>query len=329
MESFTTRGLPARRKLAYWNALNSQSFAVMDIFPRNIASFDGDLRREPIGPLTILDVHSAAVHIRHTRSHAARTTEPSYLLLTPLRGDFELRLGANRANSVLRVAAGEYCLLDHAEPYELEHGDDVRTLCLDIPRGTFNTLLARPEDAVGRVMRADTGLSRLLPVLLREVGVTIQPPARSHLGPALAQGLLGFLAAAYTEEIETLPSAAATRRQALLNCIDARLHQQGLAPATIAREVGLSPRRLRALLASGGESFSSYILRRRLERCAALLLDPHWLSRSITDIAFRNGFNNMTHFGYAFKKRFGHTPSHHRATASHQGRGGSRTWRTA
>jgi AraC-like DNA-binding protein len=55
-------------------------------------------------------------------------------------------------------------------------------------------------------------------------------------------------------------------------------------------------------------------LRRRLERCATLLHDPHWLSRSITDIAFRNGFNNMTHFGYAFKKHFGSTPREYRAT---------------
>ena len=317
MESFTTRGLPARRKLAYWNALNCRSFAAMDISPRNVASFDGELRREPIGPLTFLDVHSAAVQIRHTQSHIARTTAPSYLLLTPLRGDFELRLAGQ---PVLHIASGEYCLLDHAEPYELTHGDDVRTLCLDIPRGTLDTLLARPKDAVGRVMRADAGLSRLLPVLLHEIGVTTQRPARSGLGAALAQGLLGFIAAAYSEEIDTPPSAAAARRQALLDCVDARLHEQDLSPADVAQEAGLSTRRLRAVLASGGESFSSYVLRRRLERCATLFVDPQWLNRSITEIAFLNGFTNVTHFGYAFKRRFGLTPSQHRAMASHQGR---------
>jgi AraC-like DNA-binding protein len=315
MESFTTRGLPTRRKLGFWNALNSRSFAAMDISPSNLVSFDGELHRKPIGPLTLLDVHSSAVQIRHTRSHVARTARPSYLLLAPLKGNFELRISLN---TVLRVAAGEYCLLDHAEPYELEHGDDVRTLCLDIPRGNFDALLARPEDAVGHVMRAESGLSRLLPVLLREIGASTHPPTPvptpAHIGPVLAHALLGFLAAAYGEEIGAPPLAATARRQALLGCIEARLHDQGLSPTDVAREVGLSTRRLRALLAAGGESFSTYILRRRLERCATLLHDPHWLSRSITDIAFRNGFNNMTHFGYAFKKHFGSTPREYRAT---------------
>jgi AraC family transcriptional regulator, positive regulator of tynA and feaB len=70
---------------------------------------------------------------------------------------------------------------------------------------------------------------------------------------------------------------------------------------------------MRALLAAGGESFSTYVLRKRLERCAAQLRDAGWSRRSITEIAFRNGFNNVTHFGYAFKERYGMTPRDYRA----------------
>ena len=67
------------------------------------------------------------------------------------------------------------------------------------------------------------------------------------------------------------------------------------------------------MLAEGGESFSAYLLRRRLERCADLLRDAAWQGRSITDIAFRNGFNNATHFGHAFRLRYGMTPSEYRS----------------
>ena len=81
----------------------------------------------------------------------------------------------------------------------------------------------------------------------------------------------------------------------------------------MARAAGISTRRLRALLARGGESFSSYLLRRRLERCAQLLRDSCWRGRSITEIAFRSGFNNTTHFGYAFKRRYGLTPREFRS----------------
>jgi AraC-like DNA-binding protein len=311
MESFSTRGLAAPRKVAYWNALNSETFAAMEITPRNVNAFSGELRREPIGALTLMDVHSDAVRIRHTQSHIGRVTTPSYLLLTPLQGDFQMHFGRQPPQ---RVATGEYCLLDHAQPYELQHGDAVRVLCLDIPRTALNALLPRPQAAVGRVMRAESTVSRLVAVLLRDIAVEIMTPTSTRIAPMLAQGILGFVAAAYAEESEiTLPMAAA-RRLALLACIDRRLPDPQLCPADIAREAGVSPRRLRELLAEGGESFSVYVLRRRLEHCAQMLRDASWRHNSITEIAFRAGFNNATHFGYAFKQRYGRTPRDFRST---------------
>jgi AraC family transcriptional regulator, positive regulator of tynA and feaB len=218
------------------------------------------------------------------------------------------------AQTPCQVATGEYCLLDHGQPYELQHGDGVRVLCLDLPRATLDAVLARPAAAVGRVMRADSGLSRLLAVLLRELGGEIAPETPAHFVPALAQGLLGFVAAAYSDGADEPLPAAEARQRALLALIDARLHDADLNPADVAREAGVSPRRLRALLAAGGEPFSAYVLRRRLERCAVLLRDAHWRGCSITEIAFRAGFNNATHFGYAFKRRYGKTPREFRAS---------------
>jgi AraC-like DNA-binding protein len=309
MDRFTTKGLPARRKVAYWNELSSEAFAAMEITPRDAIAFDGELRRESIGPLTLLDVHSAAARIRHSRTHAARAHTPSYLLLTPLRGSFRLKV---EGEGTRPVATGEFCLLDHARPYELTHGDGVRVLCVDIPRRALHAVLARPERAVGRIMRADSGVARMLAVLLRETGSELEPAAPVRFPPAFAQGLLGFVAAAYSADDDLAPDAAATRRRSLLARIDARLNDPTLSPEDIAREAGISARRLRAVLAAGEESFSAYLLRRRLESCADLLRDAHWRGRSITDIAFRNGFNNATHFGHAFKQRYGMTPSAYR-----------------
>ena len=309
MDTFTTRGMSTPRKLAYWNQLSSEAFAGMEITPRDAIGFDGELRREAIGPLTVLDVRSAAVRIRHTRAHAARTRTPSYLLLTPLRGHFMLKI--DRA-AWQPVATGELCLLDHARPYELQHDDAVHVLCLDIPRGALKALLVKPEAAVGRLLRGESGPARLLATLLREIAAELELAAPVRFAPVLAQGLLGFVAAACSSDEDPDIDAASARRRALFARVDARLHDATLSPEDIAAEAGISSRRLRALLAEGGESFSAYLLRRRLERCADLLRDAAWHGRSITDIAFRNGFNNATHFGHAFRLRYGMTPSAYR-----------------
>ena len=62
-----------------------------------------------------------------------------------------------------------------------------------------------------------------------------------------------------------------------------------------------------------GESVSAYVSRRRLERCASLLLNE--IDTPITEIALSFGFSNTSAFSRAFKKRFGVAPSEFRKNA--------------
>jgi AraC-like DNA-binding protein len=68
------------------------------------------------------------------------------------------------------------------------------------------------------------------------------------------------------------------------------------------------------LFESEDERPSAYVMRRRLENSARLLRGASWRGRTVTDIALRNGFNNVSHFGFAFKRRFGMTPRDYRVT---------------
>ena len=67
METFSTQGIPIARKLAFWNELASDAFAMMEVRARDRERFYGRLDRKRLGPLTLLSVYSAAVRIRHTR----------------------------------------------------------------------------------------------------------------------------------------------------------------------------------------------------------------------------------------------------------------------
>ncbi len=312
MQVFSTRGLPAPRKLPYWNALSSEAFARMEVRPRDPARFDGELRRESLGSLTLLDVRSSAVRIRHTQAHVRRASAPSYLLLAPLSGDIQICVAHNRTELVRR---GELCLIDHAQPYEIEHGDNMRTLCIDIPREHLQDALRNSFDAVGHPLRAASGAARVLATTLRAIATELTPAVHAaSFTPEFGSGLLGFIAAAYSNRAERATHAAtASRYAAILARIEAHLDDPELSPGTIAREFGFSTRRLRAVLAADELSFSSYVRQRRLERCAERLRQPAWARHSILSIALSAGFNNATHFGHAFRKRFGVTPREWRA----------------
>ncbi len=311
METYSTRGLPASRKLSFWNQISSETFAAMEVRPRDSLGFDGLLSRAPLGPLTLLDVRSAAARIRHTRSHIARAGDPSLLLLAPLQRSLQLSIDGG---PIVTVGAGEFCCIDHARPYEIVHGDAVRTLCVDLPRRLIAPLLSRPAQLAGRLMRPDSPNARLLAAALRCLGEEMNPGASAQFSPEVAHGLLSLIVAAYEmpEDLAAGARSRGSRAQAFREHIDAYLGDLRLRPADLATRFGVSERYVRAVLGKDGESFSGYLLRRRLECCAALLADPACRARSITEIAFHAGFGNLSHFGRAFKARFGSTPREHR-----------------
>jgi AraC family transcriptional regulator, positive regulator of tynA and feaB len=312
VESFSTRGLPVPRKLAFWNEIASETFAAMEIRPNDAERFYGRLDRERLGPLTVMNVYSSAVRICHTREHIARMSEPSYLLLAPLQREMELNPGSA---DTIRVRTGEFCLIDHARPYVLTHGDSVRTLCIDIPRERLETRVPDAQNLVGRLMRPDSAAARMLLALLRTLGSELGPSGSAGLSPVVGDSVLSFVAATYAScSSDTTARGAEARAKAFRAYIHSRLTDPDLKPAEVASQVGVSERYLRAVLAAEGETFSSYVLRQRLQRCALLLEDPGSRRRTITQIAFQAGFSNATYFGQAFKARYGVTPRDYRAS---------------
>ena len=96
--------------------------------------------------------------------------------------------------------------------------------------------------------------------------------------------------------------------------IDLHLADPDLTPQKAAGALRVSVRSLHLLFEPSGESFAQYVLRRRLEECRAALMSPIG-ERSITDVAFGWGFNNLTTFYRAFRRAFGATPGELRAQA--------------
>jgi AraC-like DNA-binding protein len=87
-----------------------------------------------------------------------------------------------------------------------------------------------------------------------------------------------------------------------------RLHEPGLSLDQLASQHGLSPRYLRALFAAEDTSFSDTLLLQRLTEAHRCLTAPEKAGLTITDIAYAVGFNDLSYFNRAFKRRFGLTP---------------------
>jgi AraC-like DNA-binding protein len=104
---------------------------------------------------------------------------------------------------------------------------------------------------------------------------------------------------------------AATRTAKLRQVMDyiaLHLPEPDLTPASVAAAMRISVRQLHLLFEPTGTSFAEHVLDRRLEECRAMLQGPSGRARSVTEIAYAWGFNNLASFYRAFRRRFGVSP---------------------
>jgi AraC-like DNA-binding protein len=110
----------------------------------------------------------------------------------------------------------------------------------------------------------------------------------------------------------------AARIVKVLQVIEAGILDAGLSAATVAAQLGVTPRYVHLLLEETGRTFSRHVLEKRLVRAMALLRDPRLCDRRIADIALEVGFADLSHFNRAFRRHFGDTPSGMRANSGKQ-----------
>ncbi len=77
----------------------------------------------------------------------------------------------------------------------------------------------------------------------------------------------------------------------------------------------MSTRYLYGLFADSGQTPMQWVIRRRLEHCRSDLSRDIAGQRTITEIAFAWGFEDLSHFGRAFKAAYGMTPRDWRRAA--------------
>jgi AraC family transcriptional activator of tynA and feaB len=103
-----------------------------------------------------------------------------------------------------------------------------------------------------------------------------------------------------------------SRRRAVLDIVDAHLCEPEISTRAIAGAAGVSPRYVQMIFAGMGTTPSAYICRRRLD-VAAERLRHLGKAASITGVAFDLGFNDLSSFCRAFRRRFGQAPRDYRA----------------
>jgi AraC-like DNA-binding protein len=178
------------------------------------------------------------------------------------------------------------------------------------------------------VDRCDNGALRLLPaqnpalqLLVRYLRSLLGGPVPSspQLGDAVVSHVTELVALSLAgPEIdtrrpdrsgETIRAVRAARLSVIKSDIDRHLTDPGLTASAVAGRHGITTRYLHKLFEPEANTYSQYVLQRRLDLAHRRLVNPRLGARSIAGIANDVGFGDLSYFNRAFRRRYGTTPS--------------------
>ena len=309
----STHDLPARNRVG----------AFCEIYGRTILKHD----IEPIGDRPF-EIESALYNVPGLGLAST--------MITPCRAprhrrhvsgdDLVLNIGiigaraAQQRNRETAVGEGEAILMSGADPGIVTIPATSRITSIRVPLAVLRPKIADIEDRVLRAIPARN------PALLLLIGyVSGFWRANAAATPGLRDSFVTHVhdlvaltlgAGGDPREQAQGRGLRAARLSAILRTIETRSDDPELSAVAVASHLGVTPRYVHLLLEDTGRSFSQHLMKTRLDKAAALLRDPKWRSRRVTEIALEAGFSDISYFSRAFRRHFSLTPSDIRAASA-------------
>ncbi|MFC7051020.1 helix-turn-helix domain-containing protein [Emcibacter nanhaiensis] len=251
-------------------------------------------------------VQCACDHLTGFRraSEIANTNEAYFSILLLRKGREFITAGQND----LHLQENDILLWDSTQNMSFEVPERLEKTTLIIPETALTSVFPQAHDYAGTVISGSSGMGALLGRHIMSLHGEMWSLGENHL-TSLMRPTLQILATALTGETEVLQST--NRRMTLArikNYIVMNLKDFDLSPSRIASEMGISTRYLHILFREEGSTVSAWIKKCRLHKCREDLAIAKTTGLSITEIAYKWGFNDLSHFSKSFKEEFGLSP---------------------
>lgn len=304
---FSTDTAPSHRRLALWQDIVCDVFVELDCRSDLGEDFHGTVHRTDLGVLACTEVVSNAQRVARTRSRIARSRNEFILVALGRRGEGMIR----QDDRDLLLHPGEFAYYDTTRPYELGFEADFSQTIFQIPRACLQQRVRGLESLTAMAFDGRRPLARIALDFLHSLAACrdeLDADTAARLGEQAAD----LIALAIADRLGQDRTDTTSHRAALLyrikQHIRAHLSDPDLSLGESAAALGISPRYLNKLFADEGRSFQRHVLEQRLALARRDLSSPQQAHRQIGEIAFAWGFNDLSHFGRAFRSRYGVSP---------------------
>lgn len=304
MATWSTATVQSRERFSYWREVVCQTvLSVSTEHPAN--GFSASIASRTFGNLRLASFESTSHGIVRNNCHVAAAPEASYLVSLQIRG----RSNITQGEESFCLEPGEIAIVDSERPFRVGFPDSVHRILAIVPREMLSQRAPWMKDA--RSCRKLT-LSGPYSDLARRHLVHLtrgDDDLSTSEAVLMVENLCNLLTLASAREVRPNSLAPELMMQSILTFCRQHLHNPELSPSLVASHVGISVRTLQLRFQQSGKSFGRWLLECRLEACGKDLKDPFKQGDSISTIAYRWGFNDLSHFNKAFRARFAMSPS--------------------
>jgi AraC-like DNA-binding protein len=299
VDIFSTDTARARERFSYWrDAVCSAVFGISIEAPPE--RFSARIAARSSGELRFAISESTGYDIVRSARDIASAPADHYSIYLQLGGQTVSRLG----DEAIAFGAGDIGVYDGRVPFRATHGG--RRAIAVVPRAMIDRRAPWFRKRRPGKFAASPYL-KLARRHLLQLSATQTTLSDTEIS-LLTDNLCNLVVLAGARGIAHDRLEPDLQLQAMLAFCRDNLHDCDLSPRAVAERFRISVRTVHARFAQTGQTFGRWMLESRLDACAAALRDENQHDLNISDIAYRWGFNDLSHFNKAFRARFDRTP---------------------
>lgn len=207
---------------------------------------------------------------------------------------------------------GDAILIDSSCPFHLVFPTYFECYSIKIPRERLRPLLRDPAAAVTTPIVGRSSLAKAIKNYIHFLISATKKELDEKQMELYLDSLLGLIAVASSatnegmelSRLSPLENKISQIKQYMLE----NLQDPNLNPAKVAEYFSISISYLHKLFAKEEETFGNFLRKHRLEYAALYLRNRLNDGHTITDLAYRLGFNDLSYFWRLFRERYGMTP---------------------
>lgn len=307
MRTWRTADRPESEQYSYWREVVCEAFTPLRPAARgsrdswNRKGLKGWVDSHPYGVVNGAEIETCDQTIYHGRDEVGRLQHEVVFVNLMLSGRCRVRQGASACFS----GPGTFSIVNATRPFELDYLDDWRTISFRLP---INSLPEGIPDGVTAVTyAASDGLASIIADTMRAAwrsATALTDAQAARTGTAIAS-LVGALTHGVPAGGLASDSASdEAMRDSIEHYVARHLLYGDASPAAIARQFGISVRKLHLLFEDAPATFGQTVMRIRCQQCAADLL-ANYGRLTLTDLAAKWGFSDLTHLNRVFRQYYG------------------------